>query len=503
MDSILDEDQTGLELEEEFMDTEDTNNILMLNTDMLSVVMQALPVSQEQITLLRTARRANKRFRDAIDICLQSDRWALPLRALAADFHSDFAKTNVQIHPPMSLFRGIARMIEMREYTELVTGMREYLSNQTTQEIIILKLMESLAISVDANVNERVAHQALLRTAQDAGVPGMVAWGMRCHTQCRSIQRNGIVMLGYFEYGDMLQTYRPNGDEEENCLFQVYLIGSIGTLMYETLADRDIQKTCLQALQAIIVRVSDELVDPEKALMRPGTHNILNLIINSMEEHVGDVQLVLLGAKTLYAWARLLNEFTLTVELVDFDILKAQNVTIHSLQQHSVQESKLAGDCILALHELFDHNFQAMTRSYDAMQCAINAVQAHMNDVELIQHMQNLFYTIMSRMECYHFSDSTWRAAVEEESQRMQDFVASRGGIQLTLSSLLHAARSNVDTQVETEDTFDMIFTLCKGNPRTTALVADAGTIKIMEEIAPLIPRNTPSKDRFLRNQPN
>jgi hypothetical protein len=183
----------------------------------------------------------------------------------------------------------------------------------------------------------------------------------------------------------------------------------------------------------------------------------------------------------------------LTVEMEDFDILKAQNVTIHSLQQRSVQESKLAGDCILALHELFQYNFQAMTRSYDAMQCAINAVQAHMNDVELIQHMQNLFYIIMSRMEDYRFSVT--------ESQRMQDFVASRGGIQLTLSSLLHAARSDVDTQVETEDTFDMIFTLCKGNPRITALVADAGTIKIMEEIAPLIQRNTPTKDLFLKNQ--
>jgi len=474
-------------------ETPDTTHIL-LNVDVLPAVVAALPASMQQIILLRMQRRVCMDFRNAVDICLQKKRWILSYATHAMDFRTDFAITRIPITPPISLIRGITRMLRMGELAELVAGMQEFVADRALVEVVLAEVNDYLSVHAagHATVADLAMRQMRVRVAAQAGMPAVVAWAMRWQANSTSIQQNGSHILAYF-------TYPPTQADstDGNCNLQVYFIGALADAMHDNLHNCKVQQSCLDAMRAITVDMLEDGAHLHNALVQPGKHNVLSLIIDAMETHMADEHLVLAALHMANVYGYITCDEGLNKHMRGFDINKAELVILSGIRKYYVLAPDIAKLCITVQLRLVGSNLCKMKHIYDTVLCSLNAVQIHTHDAELVQQMQKLYCEIMRQMQSYH------EVHEQQKRQHMQDYAADRGAIQLSLSSFAHClnmAVSSATTDVDSEDTFYMLMALCEGNVRVKALIVDAQAVHILEGMRKVLYKSSREEEVFTKN---
>ena len=462
----------------------------LLHIDVLSGVMEVVPASMEQISQLQKQRRVSIDFRNAVDLCLRKIAWTLPFADRATNFRMDVATTDIPITPPSSLIRGITRMLRTGENAELVAGMRAYLADETTMRIVFAEIKADVSELAGGNAADEAMRSTRVRLAIQAGVPGVVAWAMRYHTGSALIQRDGSHILAYLGH-------TPTLARDDNCDMQVYFIGALADAMHGSLEDCAVQQSCLDAMRAITVGLIEEDAHLDNALLKPGEHNVLQLIINAMHTHIDDERLVLAAAYMANVYGHIICNQGFEEHMKGFDIEKAEYVVLSAMHKHYVQAPEIAKECTMVLQHLVGTYMPQMKRLCDVVQCSLNAVQSHTHDAELVHHMQKLFHAIMYQMENneLRYTDTL--------RQYMQDFAANRGAIQLSLSSFVHflnVAVSSPTADVDSEYTFYMLMALCQGNARVTALIANAQAVRILEGMRKVLQKSSYEESLFIEN---
>ena len=475
-----------------------TSTYPLLHVDVLPSVITAIPASMGQIALLRVQRCVCKDFRDAVDKCLRAKKWMLPFATRAMDFRTDFATTGIVITPPISLIRGITRMLYTGEIAELVAGIREFIADQTTIEIVFAEFRTYVSELGDGDATDKAMRQIRVRIAQQAGMPGTVAWAMRYHMESTSIQCNGSHILTYFDYTPGLPGAVLQADAtDENCDMQVYLIGALANVMHDSLHNRQVQQSCLDAMRAITVGMFENDAPLDNALLKPGKHNVLHLIFNAMSTHVDDESLVLAAAYMANVYGHITCNQGYSEHMKTFDVKKAEYTVLIGMRKHYVQAPEIAKQCIMVLQHLVGTYIPQMERLCDAVQYSLNAVQSHTHDAELVHHMQKLVYDIMDKLEGHR------HRYTGAQRQHMQDFAANRGAIQLSLSSLAHClnvAVSSPTADVDSEYTFYILMALCKDNARVKALIVDADAVRILEGMRKVLHKSTFEETLYVKN---
>ena len=461
----------------------------LLYGDVLAGVISALPASMQQITLLKMQRAVCIAFCKAVDMCLREKEWTTPYTTLGMNFCIDFAGT--PITPPISLVRGITRMLFDGEIAELVVGMKEFVADRATMNIVFGEIRKYVSVHDDGNttVGDLPTGQLNVRLAEQAGMPAVVAWGMRCHSDCTSIQQNGSRILGYFSYP---QTQADSTDA--NCLLQVYFIGALADAMHDNLADCKLQQSCLDAMRAITVGMLEEGALLQNELVQPGRYNVLNLIIDAMMTHMQDERLVLAAVYMASVYGHIIYDQGFSEHKSDIDVKKAESVVLAGMKRYYVQAPDIAKLCIMVQLHLVGSCMSEMKSIYDIMQCSLNAVQIHTHDTDLVNHMQKLYREIMRQMQC---------CREPQQQQHMQDYAANRGAIQLSLSSFAHflnIAVSSGSGDVDSEETFYMLMALCEGNARVKSLIVDAQAVRILEGMRKVLNPSSYEETVFTRN---
>ena len=345
--------------------------------DILAYVMCVIPASRSQIAWLSILRLVCQHFKQAVDTCRQNSEWTGQFEALAADFRDDGV-----VHPPLLLNCGIERMLLEEQWQPLIEGMNEYNSDCTTQEIIITRLMQTLAGPMP---------KAYARACKDAldkyGAHGTVAWAMRTHPNSRTIQLNGCHLLNLIV------------DEEHALCSTPYIVGSLAAVMRANMQDMQLLDTCMEILTKILdfdysvldaerssnldaeeapsqAPMSDEgsgsrTVTNMSALIQAGVHNVPNLLICAMRQHMNDYAFQRDAAQLFYAFVCVMNRLTNRTCMKDFDMHEAETVFIASMHQHPHHSDEIPSvleNCHFALHSLMEFDFANMGNIREAMQ---------------------------------------------------------------------------------------------------------------------------------------
>jgi len=364
-----------------------------LGPDILPYVMGVIPASRSQIARLSALRLVCKDFKQAVDNCRRNREWTGRFAAQAADFRGDVARTG-NVHPPFSLNRGIERMLFEKQWQPIIEGMNEYNSDCITQEIVITRLVQTLAGSEVLNIPMRLAlgpaYRGYVGALNKYGAHGVVAWAMRTHPNSRTIQINGCHLL-YFIVND-----------EDELRVTPYIVGTLAAVMHANMQDLELLRTCVHTLEKMLSEVPDfssdangasdsdawealddgPLSDVESAsrsvidmpaLIQAGVHNVPNLLIRAMRQHMGNYDFQRDAAALFYMFARIMNRLTNLSCMKDFVIHEAETVLIASMNRHSHQEKYLAfsspsdaltpnvqENCIFALQSLMEFDFPSM-----------------------------------------------------------------------------------------------------------------------------------------------
>ena len=440
--------------------------------DILAYVMCVIPASRSQIAWLSILRLVCQHFKQAVDTCRQNSEWTGPL---AADFRDDGV-----VHPPLLLNRGIERMLLEEQWQPLIEGMNEYNSDCTTQEIIITRLMQTLAGPMP---------KAYARACKDAldkyGAHGTVAWAMRTHPNSRTIQLNGCHLLNLIV------------DEEHALCSTPYIVGSLAAVMRANMQDLELLRTCVEILEKMLDEVHIFFSDAEEALsedgsgsrkvinmsalIQAGVHNVPNLLICAMRQHMNDYNFQRDAAELFYAFAGVMNRLTDRTCMKDFDMHEAETVLIASMHQHSHQSDELPPsvqeNCHFALHSLMEFDSANMGHIQEAIQATINA--AMQNSGEFMEWMITMLCTLMQAL-----------VTSPLETQRMQNFAADSGMVQMYIVHILNGVSIDWMAEDDTYDAFTILIWICEGNASTSEKMVQADVVRTIDSAPPISPKS-------------
>ena len=465
---------------------------ILLEPDILPIVMGIIPASRSQIACLRALRMVCKDFKEAVDNCRRNREWTGRFAAQAADFRGDVARTG-NVCPPFSLNRGIERMLLGGESQSLIQGMQEYNSDCTTQEIIITRLVQALApwdLLPDRQLADR---QLRLRRASvpaliEHSTHGVVAWAMRTHPNSSTVQKQGCRLLSLIV-------------NEDDCERHVtpYIVGTLAAVMHANTQDLEVLRTCVQTLYKILSGVpglgdaedaSDDgrMSDVESgswdgdvmnmsALMHAGVHNVPNLLIRAMREHMDDYDFQRDASNLFELFTRIIVLLKNRTCMEDFVMHEAEAVLIASMHRHSHHTTAhththtaswsdftVQENCIMALQGLMTFDFESMRQIRGAMQATINAAVQYSG--EFMEHMLDMFEQIMQAL-----------ATSPLETERMQTFAANSGMVQMYIMFILKYQ----DRENYTHKAFQMLVFICKGNPSTSAQMVQADVVRTID----------------------
>ena len=428
-----------------------------LGDDMLSHVMGVDPASRTQIAYLSTLREVCKDFKKAVDICSHNSKQVLSKKA--ADFRDD-VRLHGLVKPPFSFNRGIERMLKTEDWNELLVGMREYNSDEQTQEIIIARLLHVMTLDT---MHDTPDVDPALRKRNDAsvnGVQGLVAWAMRTHPGNSRIQLDGCRISSI-----------TNHEPHQIAGLTAYILCTLTPIMHDNLKDVEIQRDCINTLRGILDEIPEFYMDLDNdvvdgmyiidmsTLLQTGVYNIPTLVICAMREHIRDHELQFKASDLFHTLTLIMNSLTRVNCMQTFVMHEAEVVLLASMHHYShditPNASSVQENCIFALQELMDFDFGSMQHIQSVMQCTINTALQHQGN--FFDIMLELFHNIMEKIDKFPVRKTS-----------MQNFAASSGMVQIMLQHLVTS--TSVD-DVETGVAFEVVRSICEGNAHTTALM--------------------------------
>jgi len=320
---------------------------------------------------------------------------------------------------------------------------------------------------------------------------GVVAWAMRTHPNSRTVQKQGCRLLSLIV------------DEDRERHVTPYIVGTLAAVMHANTQDLEVLRTCVQTLYKMLSgvpglgdafirtrpwhgfedvsndgRMSDvesEDVTNMSALVHAGVHNVPNLLIRAMREHMDDYDFQRDAADLFELFTRIMVLLKNRTCMEDFVMHEAEAVLIASMHRHShhtththahtasSSDSTVQENCIMALEGLMDFDFESMLHIREAMQATINAAVQYSG--EFMQGMLDMFEQIMRAL-----------ATSPLETQRMQTFAANSGMVQIYIMYLL-----KYQTENYTRRAFQMLILICKGNPSTSAQMVQADVVRTID----------------------
>jgi len=330
-------------------------------------------------------------------------------------------------------------MLFEKQWQPLIDGMREYNSDCTTQEIIITRWMHTLTPPVILNMAMQVAARDDVRELNKCGVHGVVAWAMRSHPNSHLVQHNGCRLL------DLIV------DANDELHVTPYIVGTLAVVMHANMQDLELQKICMNILDTMLADVEsfftdggdasdsdgDDASDDESmqvvesgpndvmnmsALMQAGVHNVPNLLIRVMREHMDDYDLQEVVSDVLYMYVGIMMQLKDRTCLKDFVMHEAETVLIASERRHSRQKTRpsiyyysVQYNCQCTLERLMDFDFASMKHVRAAMQASINAAMYERGE-DSMDAMHRMFCKIMEKL-----------VTSPLETASMQTFAANSG----------------------------------------------------------------------------
>jgi len=208
-----------------------------------------VPASRTQIAYLKTQREVCKDFKKAVDICSHNSKWTQVLSKQAADFRSNVPLQGL-VKPPCAFNRGIERMLNNEEWDELPAGMREYNSDEPTQEFVITRLMQAMTFDI-LHVTYPVDPALPKRDYASANrVQALVALAMRTHPNNFRIQLDGCRILSFADH----KPYPIAG-------LTAYILCTLTPIMHNNLEDLEIQRDCINTLERVLGEISEFYLD--------------------------------------------------------------------------------------------------------------------------------------------------------------------------------------------------------------------------------------------------
>jgi len=412
-----------------------------LGVDLLPYVMSVVPPSRVQIAHLRDLRRVSREFKRAVDFILVDKNWLRPLR--------EHVNT-----PPTHLNRF--------EY------MREYNFDRATQEFIITRLMQELAIPEnDALVPAMVLARQNVRNTR---MHSLVGWAMRVHPNSRIIQLDGCRVLSHVSH----TTGSFDGD------FLVHTVASLAAVMHDNLADVELQLVCLTTLRCVLDEAFAEDLPAVylHEIIQTEAHNLPNLIIGVMREHPANYDLHKCAARLLCWFGTVIRDLRSKSCMRTFVMHEAENVLLASIHRHLLHVDPATlptishfvmndaqSYCILALKHLLEFDIAGMQRIEESMQCAINITVQDKHD--FVESMYDMFDIIMEELETFPIRKT-----------QMQNYAASSGIVQIYLQKIAPAEDAEVNMA------YTMVTKICEGNTATTVLMAEADVVGSIDSVA-------------------
>jgi len=445
-----------------------------------------------------TLRRVCKDFKEAVDNCRENHEWTGRFSAQAADFRNDVAMIG-NVHPPLLLNRGIARMMFEKQWQPLIEGMREYNSDCTTQEIIITRWMHTLTPPVILNMAMRMVLHDDIRELNECGVPGVVAWAMRSHPNSHLVHYNGCRLLELIFDADTQPRVMP------------YIVGTMAVVIHANMQDIEIQKHCMSILNTILTSVDQVYVDggdasnsdgddasddgsmqeleagPNNlmkisALIQAGVHNVPNLLIRVMRVHMDDYDLQCVVSDVLWSYAGIMKQLNDRTCLKDFAINEAETVLLACAHRHSHQKNRSFCDgvqhnCLWTMERLMDVDFASMQHVRAAMQASINAAVYEREEV-CMDAMHSMFSTIMTKLV---------NSPLDYEN--MQTFAANSGMVQIYLMYICNPELIDLQEEDNTLEAFRLVTLICDGNDSTCAQMRQADVLRCIDSASPITPK--------------
>ena len=260
--------------------------------------------------------------------------------------------------------------------------------------------------------------------------------------------------------------------------------------MHANMQDLELLRTCVETLCNLLNRVPLYFRDAEdasndndvmniSALMHAGVHNVLNLLIRAMREHMDDYEFQQDASHLFELFTRIMDILINRTCMEDFVMHEAEAVLIASMHRHSHQTEELntaswsdfsvQENCIVALQGLMKFDFESMRHIRGAMQATINAAVQHSGD--FMDHMLNMFGEIMRAL-----------ATSPLETERMQTFVANSAMVHIYIMHILNDewVRGKNDED-DTRMAFKMLISICKDNATTSAQMLQADVVRTID----------------------
>jgi len=331
------------------------------------------------------------------------------------------------------------------------------------------------------------------RALNKCGAHGTVAWAMRTHPNSRTIQMNGCRLLCSIV------------DEEHAICSTPYIVATLAAVMRANMQNLKRLHACVEILAKMLNEFVHSDLDAERswnsdvdeapsqapmsheesmsALIQAGVHNLPNLLICAMRQHMHMYNYAFQrdAAQLFYAFFCVINDgLTSRTCMKDFDMHEAETVLIASMNQHPYHSDNVPtvlAHCHFALRRLMEFDFANMGHIQEAMQATINA--ADRNSGEFMGWMISMFCTIMQAL-----------VTSPLETQRMQTFVAKSQMVATHMVHILDTKSREWITENDTYDAFRMLICICEGNASTSEEMVDADVVRTIDSAPPFSPKS-------------
>ena len=464
-----------------------------LGGDPWSHVMSTLPASPAWLAHLQMSRSVCKYWKREMDIGFHSPTFLRTMAARAADFRGD-VPLHGPVCPPSSHNRGIERMLHEDDWIELVTCMQECVGDLGTQAYIMTQLRTHLFYPQFWDpqvVDHQIFHSAMLarKKARDIALAPVVAWVLRMHPQCLSLQLECCHVLCYIQH-TLVQL----------CPHTAYIIGSLADVMQEYPVHVEVQRVCLRALECLVDDFHSEicgLCDNSEedsfrqcievsAVIETGKHNVPMLIVRVLHLHPTDYDLNLLAVKVLKGFMNMLVHTDRTIQMHTYVTREVESAILDCMSRHARSLDDivappdhywpigLAEVGVSVLHRLVQVDIGGLRRCMDIMQAATNTAVKHGSRfvgaaVELVSDILSLPPT--SQVQC----------------RDMQNCAADVGIVSVVMTHIMQLrkdpryAKFAYSVPSLVEGLFHLLTVMCQDNAQVTTRMRRANVLDILQ----------------------